>query len=161
MYLVKKHRTTKVVSQEFWIDELKAEIRRDIINTQSDEYSGATIEVATVGDLHHSVKSPNEWEIDWKDKTSLSGISMIFYLSQEARIKFELEVDLNINFNSDIKFDIGIANLIYQHQTEQEFQFELIPTTLAKFTKLVFDYMDTHDYFSDYESDEVSQANRN
>jgi len=51
IYQVTKKTPTKVVSQEFWLNHLKAKIRRDIINSQCDEYCGAILEVVNVLDL--------------------------------------------------------------------------------------------------------------
>lgn len=99
MYLVTKRTMNKAISQEIWISNVAAEIRRSLINKTSDEYSGAIVESITPADQAKVEPKPIQVNYDgggWNNLQMMIEFNAGFHLIVEVEMGFEAKADVTL-----------------------------------------------------------------
>jgi hypothetical protein len=164
MYLVTTRTATDPIAVEYWVDELRAYLRSDIINKMTDEFTGAIVEEMT--DLYGKVAQdqhedyPDFYiEYTWKNKNQLSGISCDVEIALNIWIKCELEVRLDVN-GSDVSYVVKLGGVIYQDEEKGDIPLHLNSKTTELLQQLISEDSAEKEYFHQHDSEEVDEANR-
>lgn len=161
MFKVVTRTPSKVLREEYWMDNLRAEIRREVINQKyrSDDFTGAIVEEVNIMDLNEHSNIEYEIEMNWIDRRSLSDISFHLFLTPEMSIYYEADVSIDINEMDEVSFKISIADFVFVDEDES-LKLDLSYDVRGHIREMTQEYCDRDQVFSSYDNDEVNESNR-
>lgn len=159
MYVVTKKTPTKVISQEIWIDLFRAEVKRDYINSQCDEFTGAIIQEMIVSDMRECKSKEIEFEYELTNgHESISGIEVQMTMNEDQMLTVIIDASYKIDRYFDVEFSWEAVQYAFTN--------ELGETSTFEPTKQVIDAIDLRikewipsDFFDWYEDIEIMEAN--
>lgn len=155
MYLVTKKTAINTISTNVFTDRLNAEIKRDIINHTSDEYSGAILEEIYVSDLE-SVRSKEycfEMDTDFKDYDS---IKVSYYMDDvDWGLYFYISASNEISDCGDIEWTWKIDDEMEWIDDNEELKFKASSQTIVTLKVHVSDWLNSDNKLSMFETDEM------
>jgi hypothetical protein len=163
MYLVTQRTPTKTISTELFNDQLNAEIMRDVINAQCDEYSGATIEELYIKDLESSKSKKIQFQEESNNHECYDEIPLSFwYDGTESVVYININAVWEMDRYGDLEWSWTLQNE-FRYVDTKEVVFVASTQVFETVKKLVGDWIDEYDLFSYYLNDEIrsEQAYRN
>ena len=159
MYLVTNRTPSTVISTEFWFNQIGAEIKRDFINSQSSENSGAILEEKLVSGMGEIVENKIEIEHTWSDYKSLSDISFELQLSDDQSLTVTIDAHYTIDQYFEVEWEWDLETFSYQDQFQTEtVEFTPTKTVIDTIKMMISEHMGTS-FFEDYESEDIASAN--
>ena len=132
------------------MDKLRAEIRREAINSQCDEMTGATVELISLKDVESFKEKPLYIEFNWPDYNLLTDISIDIYVSETEMLHLELDVKATMFNKFCIEYTPRITECIHEDE-DKSFTLDLSHDLRLDLEKVIIAYAKERDVFSQYE----------
>jgi hypothetical protein len=152
MYLVSKKSPVKIIFKELWNDHLRAEIRREVINVQSDEYHGAIVESLIVHDEGIFTNDDIKLEVDFPDNKSLCNISCVMHLSGAHWLIMPLDV------TAGAEFIVEAESFVWESDEDSALNFDPSPDLKNRINKFLTDAINEQDCLADYSDEDYLHA---
>lgn len=154
MYLVTKKSPTKIISQELWNTPMLAEIRREVINIQSDEYHGAIVENLIVHDEGIFTNDEIKLEVEFPDNKSLCNISCVMHISGAHW----LIIPLDVMIGSGGTFVVEAESFTWESDDDSALLFAPSIALKNQINTFLTESINEQDILADYEEEEYLHA---